>query len=219
MRRIQRKHLYPIIWVLIFGLTNAGGRTDDTENVEILTEMDSNGEKKTNSTDVEITSGEIATKTSTYEAEDYYEAQWYEDYMETFISEMERSWSQLLEDISKEMNEEMMNTWHPNMASRPIGPQPPDQAYTSDKCEEADEEFEASTIVTLAIGATILFIAGSIGAGYCYSGPPSRSETRSSSLDLQEALSESRSEGVISENKPLVGENPVKNQNNTGTIV
>ena len=61
-RRNQRKNWYPIIWVLIFGLANAGDRADSTENFEILTEMDSNGEIKTNSTDVEILSDETTVE-------------------------------------------------------------------------------------------------------------------------------------------------------------
>ena len=174
MRRNQRKHWYPIILVLIFGLANAGGRTDDNENFEILTEMDSNGEIKTNSTDVEISSGEFDYEYGEYNGEVSY----FSSYSSSFSSNF-------------------------------LVPEEPE--------ESIDEEFEVSTIVTLALGASILLIVGTIGAGYCISTRPLRSETRSSK---GLSLSELRTEGVISENQPLFDavydDNPVQNQNNAG---
>ena len=137
MRRNQRKHWYPITLVLIFGLANAGGRTDDNENFEILTEMDSNGEIKTNSTDVEISSGEFDYEYGEYNGEVSY----FSSYSSSFSSNF-------------------------------LVPEEPE--------ESIDEEFEVSTIVTLALGASILLIVGTIGAGYCISTRPLRSETRSS---------------------------------------
>ena len=173
MRRNQRKNWHPIIWVLIFGLAIADGQTDNTENFEILTAMDSNGEIKTNSTDVEISSDEI----------DY-------EYGEAYASfPIESSYSAY------------------------------DEYYYDDNYlfEEYDVAFEVSTIFPLALGASILLIVGTIGAGYCISKRPLRSETRSS---MGFSLSEPRTEGVISENQPLFDavydDNPVQNQNNAG---
>ena len=168
MRRHQRKHIYPFIWVLIFGLAIADGQTDNTENYEILTEMDSNGEIKTNSTDVEISGDEI----------DYEYGEAYESFP------IESSYS----------------------------------AYDDNYLfEEYDVAFEVSTIFPLALGASILLNVGTIGAGYCISKRPLRSETRSS---MGLSLSEPRTEGVISENQPLFDavyvDNPVQNQNNAG---
>ena len=219
MRRNQRKYWYPIIWVLIFGLANAGGRTDDNENFEILTEMDSNGEIKTNSTDVEILSDEIAT--NSYEEPSSEPTKLIDEFDNSYenYNEYDYGYDQTYTDFNSTESTKLID----DIAFPRMGQQPPDQDYASD--EEAVEEFEVSghspTIVTLALGSmTILFIAGSIGAGYCSSRRPSISETRSS---RGVSLSEPGLEGVISENQPLFDDafddNPVQNQNNDGTTI
>ena len=172
--RHQRKHLYsfPWIWVLIFGLVNADGRTDSTDNFDIFTEMDLNGETKTNSTDVEISSDEIDYEYGEYNGEVNHRVTYVDD-VYFFV------------------------------------PEEPE--------ESIDEEFEVSTIITLALVASILFIVGTIGAGCCSSRPPLRSETP---ISMSLSLSEPRTEGVISENQPLFDavsdDNQVQNQNNAG---
>ena len=227
MRPNQRKHLYPIIWVLIFGLANAGGQPENTENFKISSEMDLNGEIKLNRTDVEL--DEISTNSIASEA--VIDDDWYADDYEYASQDMS---SEIL-DIIPEKEYDDFNLTEPSgsnskttkriesiaeKAFRPRGPLPPDQTYTSEaKFEKAVEEFEVSTIVTLALGVTILFIAGTIGAGYCSSRRPSRSETRSS---RGLSLPEPGPEGEIDENQPLVdavfGDDPVQNQNNAGAI-
>ena len=226
MRPNQRNYLDPIIWVLIFGLTNADSQPENTENLEISTKMDLNGEIKLNRTDVEL--GEMSTNSIASEAVD----DWYADDYDYASQDMS---SEILEIIPGKESDDFNLTESigtnskttkriesiAEKAFRPRGPLPPDQSYTSDTFEEAVEEFEVSAILTLALGATLLFIAGSwlFGAGYCSSGPPSRSEIRSS---RGLSLPEPGPEGVVDENQPLVddvfGDDPVQNQNNAGAI-
>ena len=200
----KRNHLYPIIWVLIIGKTSAGpadDRPDEIDNRKTTTKMNLN--KKTN-----VSAGNSANSMS-YEFDNSYEN----------YNEYDNGYDQTYTDFNSTESTKLID----DIAFHPMGPQPPDQDYASD--EEAVEEFEVSghspTIVTLALGSmTILFIAGSIGAGYCSSRRPSISETRSS---RGVSLSEPGLEGVISENQPLFDDafddNPVQNQNNDGTTI
>ena len=227
MRPNQRNYLDPIIWVLIFGLTNADSQPENTENLEISTKMDLNGEIKLNRTDVEL--GEMSTNSIASEA--VIVDDWYADDYDYASQDMS---SEILEIIPEKEYDDFNLTESngsnskttkriesiADRALRPMGQLPPDQTYISEaKFEKAVEEFEVSTMVTFALGATILFIAGTIGAGYCSSRRPSRSETKSS---RGLSLPEPSPEGVVDENQPLVDavfeDDPVQNQNNAGAI-
>ena len=237
MRLNQRNlfHLYPILWILILGLTNADGQPENTENFEISTEMDLNEETKTDITDLEIMSDKSALNSIAYDSdyqsfegwngEEYeYESLEIQDMSSEEVTKVKQSDIDFNGSKTNGTISKATKRIH-NKASRPIYPLQ-DYAYDTkafeETVEETIEEFEVSTIVMFALGVTILFIAGTkfiIGAGYCSSRSPSIPEIRSS---MGLSLSEPGPEGVVHENQPLVDDvfpdDPIQNQNNAGAI-
>ena len=189
----ENKSFYPII----LGLFLYTAQADGGRNAKYDSAIDSDGEIKTNKT--ELNSYEYAANSITFEDDEFDSINPYQDDLPTtteYLTDNYSYWDYNFTDSNGTNSKtEKSAGGIQDKAFRPVG--------------EIVEEYEVSTIILFAGVTVLLFIAGTFGAGYCNSRRPSRSETRSSANRTGLSRGLSSPDEVVHENQPLVDDDDV----------